>query len=166
MNSKKTLICSLALGALLLTGCRSSQKISSSFATFDFKTTCMGVAHDGTQALRAWGTGADKSRAVEQAKKNAVFDVIFNGIPGDKGCRQTPLVTEVNARERYSQYFDRFFSPGGEYTKFVRESSDRDGSRVISAGTSRQNYGVVVDVDVTGLRRQLIDDGVLSPSAR
>lgn len=161
MNSKHFVIPTLLAALLIAPSCRPKQEVTASFSTFKFDTTCLGAAHDGTQTLRAWGTGPEVSRAVEQAKKNALYDVLFLGIPGERGCRQTALVTEVNARERYSQYFDRFFSNGGEYTKFVRESSERDGSRITSKSNSRINYGIIVDVDVVGLKRQLEEDGII-----
>ena len=37
-----------------------------------FETECLGIEGDGSQTLRAWGTGRNRADAVEQAKKNAV----------------------------------------------------------------------------------------------
>lgn len=147
--------------ALLMGSCRGKQEISSSYALFKFDTTCVGTNGDGTQTLRAWGTGPSIDQAIEQAKKNAVSDVIFKGIKGDKGCNQNAIVTEVNARERYEEYFDRFFANGGEYRNFVFETSNKDRSRVKSKGTSRENYGVVVTVNRSALRDQLRNDGII-----
>ena len=45
-----------------------------------FESECMGVELDGSQTLKAWGTGRNYSDACEQAKKNAVRDVLFKGI--------------------------------------------------------------------------------------
>lgn len=151
-----------AIIALTVSSCRGKQTVTPSFSTFKFETSCLGTNADGSQTLRAYGNAADKAKAIEEAKKNAVYDVIFKGTQGGGTCNQPALVNEVNARERYAAYFDRFFANGGEYRNFVRESSTKDDSRIESKGTSRVNYGVVVDVDRPGLRRQLVSDGILS----
>ena len=120
---------------------------------------------DGDKA-RYKGKGVSKADAIEQAKKNAVADVLFKGIKDNGPCNTTPLVLEVNARERYAEYFNPFFSDGGEYKKFVREETGNQASRLEAKGTSINNWGVIVTVDREGLRRQLEKDGVLKPGTR
>ena len=41
---------------------------------------CMGVELDGSQTLRVLGYGRNRSDAKEQAMKNAVWAVVFDGI--------------------------------------------------------------------------------------
>lgn len=157
-------ICGLAvimLLPILNSGCRKQQTVVSGYAYTQFATTCMGVEHDGSQTLRAWGKGSNRADAIEQAKKNAVYDVIFRGITGEGECQQRALVTEVNARTRYAAYFDPFFSDGGEYLHFVKEENSGEKSRIEASGTSQVNYGVVVTVNRPALRQQLVADGIL-----
>ncbi len=152
----------LTCGLLLLfSGCRSKQTVSDTYAMYKFDTSCVSNNGDGTQDLRAWGTGPTIDVAIERAMKNAVNDVIFKGIKGGPGCEQNPIVFEVNARERYAEYFDRFFANGGEYKKFVTETSNKDGSRIRSKNNSRENYGVIVTVNRSGLQNQLRRDGII-----
>ena len=81
---------------------------------------CIGVELDGSQTLRVSGYGRNRTDAKEQAMKNAVWAVIFDGIrDGVQGCNMKPLLTEVNAKERYEDYFNKFFSDGGNYKKYV-----------------------------------------------
>ncbi len=157
------IVIAIAMTAMTVSinGCRSQQEISSTYSTYQLKTTSLGITNSGIHTLRAWGKGATKAKAIEQAKKNAVYDIIFNGVSGGNSSDYKAIVTEVNARERYQEYFDRFFADGGEYQRFVTESSNEDKSRVKSKGDSRENYGVVVDVDRSALRRQLVEDGIL-----
>lgn len=138
-------------------------EVSSAYAYTSFETTCMGVEHDGSQTLRAWGKGSNKADAIEQAKKNAVYDVLFKGIVGTGECARRPLVGEVNARERYAQYFNPFFSDGGEYRKFVKEEKSGEKSRLEAKAVSQTAYGIIVTVDREGLRKQLEEDGVIRP---
>ena len=56
---------------------------------------CLGVELDGSQTLRVQGYGRNRSDAKEQAMKNAVWAVIFDGVKdGVAGCNTRPLVTE------------------------------------------------------------------------
>lgn len=111
--------------------------------------------------MKTWGKGPSKDKAVAQAMKNAVNDIIFKGVGNGNEYFNKPLVYEVNARERYAEYFDRFFADGGEYANFVNESSHKDGSRIKSKGASRENYAVVVEVNRSALRNQLLNDGII-----
>ena len=85
----------------------------------EFEAECLGVEGDGSQTIRAYGFGKDKDDAVEQAQKNAVYAVIFKGITKGSGCNMKPLLTEVNAREKYEDYFDNFFKDDGPFEDFV-----------------------------------------------
>ena len=57
---------------------------------------------DGSLTLRVMGTGRNKIDAFEQAKKQAVYDVLFKGITkGNTDYNMRPVMTEVNARQRH-----------------------------------------------------------------
>ena len=60
---------------------------------------CLGIERDGSQTLRVVGEGRNKSDACEQAMKNAVWAVIFDGIKdgANAGCSTKPLITEERA---------------------------------------------------------------------
>lgn len=67
-----------------------------------------------SETLRAWGRGKNRTDAIEQAKKNAVRDVLFKGVvAGSRECSVRPLITEVNAQERYASYFNDFLETEG-----------------------------------------------------
>ena len=97
MKLKLTLIICL----FNLTFIYSQKKISGNYI---YKTECMGIEHDGSMTLKTWGNGRNRADAVEQAKKNAVRDVIFQSImEGKQDCLKKPLITEVNAEEKYEE---------------------------------------------------------------
>lgn len=113
---------------------------------------CMGVELDGSQTLRVQGYGRNRSDAKEQAMKNAVWAVIFEGIrDGVEGCNMKPLVTEVNAKERYEDYFNLFFTDNGAYKEYVslRDTKKRSGGR------SKDKLGYAYDLTIRVLRAQL-----------
>lgn len=113
---------------------------------------CIGVELDGSQTLRVLGYGRNRADAKEQAMKNAVWAVIFDGIrDGVEGCNMHPLVTEVNARERYEDYFNIFFADNGEYKKYVtlRDTKTR------SANRKKDKVGYSYEMTIRVLRSQL-----------
>lgn len=117
-----------------------------------YSVRCLGVELDGSQTLRVQGYGRNKNDAKEQAMKNAVYAVIFDGIrDGVEGCNMRPLVTEVNARERYEDYFDIFFSDKGAYKEYV---SMRD-TKKRSADKEKDRIGYSFDLTVRVLRPEL-----------
>ena len=126
------------------------------------ETECIGKELDGSLTLRVWGTGRNKTDALEQAKKQAIYDVLFNGVTkGNTDYNMRPVMTEVNARQRYQDYFDIFFMDRGEYRKYISMEDKRAGST-----RTRRNYrdvtvGVTVRVLVPQLRARLKSDGLL-----
>ena len=113
---------------------------------------CIGVELDGSQTLRVQGYGRNRSDAKEQAMKNAVWAVVFDGIrDGVKGCNMRPLVGEVNAKERYEDYFNIFLSDNGPDKEYV---SMRDTKRR-SGGKAKDKLGYSYDLTVRVLRPQL-----------
>lgn len=146
----------------LMCVCRSNKAVSPTVSAIAMETVSLGNNGDGTITVRAWGTGSNREAAIQQSMRKALRDVIFTGIKkgSNPGPAAQPLVGEVNAEERYARYFEAFFS-GTEYLKFVKEEGG-NAPRIKSDGLSREAYGVVLVIDRSALRRQLIEDGVLS----
>lgn len=132
---------------------------------YTYKTECLGLELDGSQTVKAWGNGRNRFDAVEQAKKNAVNDVLFNGIyEGKQDCEKRPVVSEVNARQKHENYFNNFFVDGGEYKNFVslkderilqKINRDRKGSR------ESVTHGFVIRVLRSELKQKMIQDGLI-----
>jgi hypothetical protein len=150
------------LMVLLLISCSAQKKISGNYI---FKTECIGIEMDGSQTLRAWGKGRNRFDAVEQAKKNAVNDVLFKGIiDGDQSCEKRPLVPEVNARQTYSNYFNLFFSDNGEYLKYISLKDEKIKDRIFRDKKIAEQgvvYAVTIRVLRAQLQQRLIKDGIL-----
>ncbi len=163
MSSKKVLYMAVLAICISLSSCKTPTRISSDYSYANFQTECLGVELDGSQTLRVFGKGKNKADAIEQAKKNAVRDILFKGIDAGSGeCSQRPLVNEVNAQEKYSYYFNPFFRDKGEYLTFVKLDEKRL-SRIKSSSNTQENWGVVVVVNRAGLRQKLINDNIIKP---
>ena len=108
---------------IAITSCSGQKKLAGNYT---YKSECMGVELDGSQTIKAWGNGRNRSDAVDQAKKNAIRDVIFFGInEGKSECNSKPLIFEVNAQDKYEDYFAKFFADGGEYKNFISLRDER-----------------------------------------
>ena len=132
---------------------------------YGYKTECMGVELDGSHTVKAWGNGRNRSDAVEQAKKNAVRDIIFFGLlEGKQDCKQKPLILEVNAQEKYEDYFNKFFADGGEYKNYISLRDERlldKVSRDRKKGRGSVTNGFIVRVLRSELKEKLIADGII-----
>ncbi len=154
----------VVVAALLATGCKTPTVIDSVYATHAFEIECLGTDMDGSQTLRSWGQGKNKAQAIENARKNAVRAVLFDGIThGSNGCDQRPVIGGVNAHEKNQTYFNHFFTDGGEFKKFTSMEDEKRTSRIKSSDKSIENWSVVVRVIRAALRQQMIDDGIINP---
>ena len=155
-------ICILLI-ACCLTLSASAQKKRNVTSYHQQEVECLGVELDGSQTVRAQGSGRNKADAVEQAKKNAVWAVIFNGIRGGmQGCDMRPLVNEANAHDKYEDYFNAFFADGGEYLKYVSMEDQKRGSKDKAKNKYVKSYTVTVRVLRSELRSRLLEDNVLT----
>ena len=153
----------LLLG-LVASSCRNHQRKIA--GNYEKESECLGVELDGSQTLAVWGSGRNRADAIEQAKKNGVRDVLFKGImAGKPGCNVKPLVPEVNAQQKYEDYFNAFFTDGSSYKQYI---TDKDGSdlhfEVIETrekAGSQATYRVIIRVLRPQLKAKLIEDKIL-----
>lgn len=150
----------LCISTMSLSSC--GTKKTSLGAFYSFETECLGTEYDGSLTLRAWGEGNSKKDAVEQAKKQAVRDVIFKGITrGVNDYHMRPLVTEPNGAEKYQDYFNRFFSDEGEYVAFVNMKDEKPNSKQVMENRQVYKFGVTVRVLYSELKKKLQNDGII-----
>lgn len=150
-------ILSICLLIIIMCGCKTNHH-----AYYTYATHCLGVELDGSQTLLAWGEGKNKADAEEQAKKNAVRDVLFKGInAGKSDCTKVPLVNTPNAQRKYEDYFNAFFADGGDYLSYVTMADQKK----FGKNKERYQYGekrsVIVRVLRSELKKRLQDDGIL-----
>jgi len=165
MNNKTLFFIAISLFAfgIILPSCSPQHKIAGNYNSFE--TECLGVELDGSQTLKSWGFGRNRTDAVEQAKKNAIRDVLFKGIRnGRQDCNLKPLLNEPNAQERHENFFNKFFADGGEYSKFISMKDQSTGPQITKdrkGAGSEVTYGVIVRVLRSELRSEMIKDNIL-----
>jgi hypothetical protein len=101
--------------------------------------------------LRATGKARDVSGAIEDAKKAAVWFVLFGG--------DSPLISSAH-KSKFEKISSNFWNNS---TAWIRFTSDIKGKRQEGAMTL---VDVVVKVDREGIRRSLVADGVIEDAAQ
>lgn len=157
----RNLFISAVLLIMLFVACSSKQKVTTT-AFHSYTTECLGKRLDGSQTLRVWATGRNRSDAIEQAKKKAVYDVTFTGIHAGGGeCNAYPVVDEANARKKYEEYFDRFFADGGAFRKYVTADNQKKSAMRKFQGDGDVMYGIIVIVNRSALRQRYENDSII-----
>lgn len=121
------------------------------------KPVTTSVSASGIIYLTSNGYGKKKKEAIEEAKRNALKAVLFDGIPGSKLKR--PLVNQPGARNANRAYFDAFFAKGGRYTQFV-SMQKRDPLNSVKVGSGHQE-AIFVEINYLSLQRELEAAGVI-----
>lgn len=133
-------------------------------AYYDYKSKVIASELDGSYTIRAWGRARYATDAYDQARKQALRDVIFNGVESSTSTVQPlkPLIFEVNAEQKYETYFNNFFKYGGEYTKYSSTIKEkRIGSSKFAKNEVQCIAEVTVSVDRQKLKEKLQKDGIL-----
>ena len=129
-----------------------NQKKTASY--YDVETECLEDKLDGSFILQAWGKGSSKTEAIDQAKRNVLNDILFNGV--NKGCQMRPLIVEVNASTKYRSYVYAFFEK--EYKDYI---SIEKSPKSMKKSRKQTSYGIKIRVKVEALRQKLIEDNIL-----
>lgn len=140
------------------------------FMNSEKASICEGTELDGSQMVRAFGVGKTARDAKKQLEKNAMRDVLFNGIrDGKEGCQIAPLVNDPNAREKHQKYFNRFFSDGGQYKRYVKEndSPGKTTKRYKGEGKTKL-WTKIVTINMVKMEKELKQEGIIpkDPSKR
>lgn len=120
----------------------------------------------GTYLIKVWSYSKKPAVAIEQSKKNAIHGIIFQGFAGKQGVPgQKPLANNSNLEFEKADFFKAFFSDNeGRYMKFVSLTTDGSVSAQDRLKIDKKTYkiGVVVSVNVSLLRKDLEDAGIIS----
>ena len=161
---KKYLFLVALVAMMMLTGCGAKR----SQAYYDQPSLVLSANLDGSYVIRVQVRAKDGVVAFTEAQRKAVQEVIFDGVKaGNSGITDLkPLCFDRNAREKYEDYWNAFFSDNGpwkEYASYkdrraVTTRYERDGRQMIETGT--------VTVDRAGLKKKLIADGIIPAEGR
>lgn len=148
---------------ILTTAC--SKKVNRNIGTNNLEIHCLGKNSDGTLNIRSWGTARKLKDAIEEAKKNALKEVIFTGVKnGSTSCGIVPLLLSVNAERNHESFFASFFSNSEVYNQFVTITQDNINNARKYTTTAHSAQGIVHSIDVSinklGLKEYLKSKGI------
>ncbi len=157
-NIIRLLLC-LSVAALFSScGAKKSQ------AYYDYKTQYIATERDGSYTVRSWGRGRNAVDALEEARKQAIYDVLFTGLQPSSSLNLSPvkpLLLEVNAKDKYADYFNAFFQDNGAYLEFC---SVKERKWMTSKWTRAEGQSLcetTVCVFASKLKAKLQQDGIL-----
>ena len=128
-----------------------------------YEVVCVDEGKGTNYTIKVFSFSKKPKVAIEQAKKNAVHAIIFQGINSGPCVSQKPLVMNPNIEQEKKEFFKSFFATGGKYMKFVTASNNGRVRPEDVSKVSKKEFkiGVIVSVDVDGLRRDLESAGIL-----
>lgn len=128
-----------------------------------YEIEAVSTGSSGSYLIKVWSYSKKPVLAIEQAKKNAVHGIIFQGFTGKPGVSgQKPLTSNSNLEQEKREFFDPFFEDGGKYMKFVSLSNDGSIAAEDRLKVGNQyKIGVIVSVNVAALRKDLEDAGII-----
>lgn len=154
------LACMLTLTVSLSAQNRRADKDTQSWV---YEIEPVSVGSQGTYLIKVWSYSKRPVVAIEQAKKNAVHGIIFKGFMGKQGVPgQRALSSNPNLEMEQEIFFKNFFAEGGKYMKFVNVTNDGAIAAEDRLKMGREyKIGVIVSVNVAGLRKDLEEAGIL-----
>lgn len=130
--------------------------------SFDIASLSVGVA--GTKLVKVWGEGSSVNKAMEQAKKNALYACLFLGLPSGNSVNATPaLCVDVMAYNNNYDYFKKFFKNKGEYLNYVILKTNivpsGDDIRHLQGGGYK--VAIYVQIMYDNLRKHMEESGII-----
>ena len=146
---KRLLLFVAVIATMTFVGCN-PQKVSTA-AFYETETQFMNLEGDGSITVRAFGIGRYRGDAIDQARKNAIRDVMLS----------KPLIMEINAEEKYAAFLNNFFTDGGPYKEFFsREDRRRETSDKYWSG-KQMKIAVTIRVLRPELQQYLRDNNII-----
>jgi len=156
---KKFSLLIAAFAAIVFAGCGSKR----SQAYYEKPSQVLSANYDGSYVIRVQVRAKDAVIAFTDGQRKAVEEVIFTGVKaGSNGISDLkPLCFDMNAREKYEDYFNAFFAEKGPWKQFIA-MKDRRTFTTNRSRTDAQTLGqVTVTVYRADLKRKLQEDGII-----
>lgn len=124
-----------------------------------YEIVSAGEGQQGVYKIKVWAFSKKPKVSEDLFKKYAVHGVLFKGIPAYKRTSEKkPLIMDPEAKDTYHDFFQTFFTDGGDYQNFAQFTSGTP--EIIQVGKENK-IGMVVLVQKDELRKYLEDSGII-----
>jgi hypothetical protein len=161
MKNQVIFICFLLLSGTLFGQAR--KKADEDTENWRYEIEGQAEGKDGSYVVKVWSYSKKKDVAIEQAKKNAVHGIIFQGFTGaGKVSSQPPIARTPGLEIEKADFFKTFFADNGPYMKYVSVTNDGsiDPNDRLKVG-KEYKIGVLVSVKKDLLKKDLQAQGII-----
>jgi hypothetical protein len=138
----------------------------SSCASFAFKnniniqTQGVSIENGGYCTIKIWDTRKGEKYIIEQARKDAIYSILFSGIAESKTCaRQPPILNKKEAQINFKKIERSIFSKNGKWSIFTNSATIETN---LPSNLGNKNWKVYqVTISVTALRKYLEQENVI-----
>jgi len=125
-----------------------------------YQTECITIETDGYATFKIWDTNIGAKYSQEEARKDAVYAILFSGISGSIGCAtQPPILNKTEEQENFKTIEKSFFSNKGKWTIFTRSAVTET---TLPANLGTKNWKVYqVSVSKNELRKYLEEQKII-----
>lgn len=154
----------IAVIAMVFVGCGPKR----SQAYYDAPSKVLSANYDGSYVIRVQVRARNAAIAFTDGQRKAVQEVIFDGVKaGSNGISDLkPLCFDLNAREKYEDYWNAFFQDNGEWTNYASLKDKRTTTTRYQRDGRQMIETVTVTVMRAELKKKLQEDGIIPKAGR
>lgn len=124
-----------------------------------YQYECISIGTNST--IKIWSPKKGTKYKFQDALKNAVELILFEGISGEKCTKQSPLLNTTESKEKFKKIEATFFSKKGDYSKFVNLVTNENEKRGVKKDVSIPVYTITVSVQE--IEKYLKEKEILKP---
>jgi hypothetical protein len=127
---------------------------------FSFQIECVTIETDGYVTIKIWDTKKGAKYKPEQARKDAIYAILFSGISAGNGCStQPPILNKTEELENFKTIEKSFFAKKGKWSMFTRSSET---ASTLPANLGENNWKVYqVSISKNELRKYLENQKII-----
>jgi len=136
--------------------------LSDAHAQSSYQYECVSFGNDGYVTIKIWNPKKGSSYKFEQSRKDAIYVVLFSGIPSNNGCiLQKPLLQKQEEQEKFKKLEKEFFKKNGIWTKFTGTAETESALPENLGSKNLKVFQVSVAKDL--LRKYLEENNIVKP---
>ena len=126
-----------------------------------YQTECVSLDTEGYITIKIWDTQKGAKYSTEDARKDAIRAVFYDGIAGTNGCQsQLPVLGKITEQDNFRAFEKTFFGKKGKWSIFTRSSAPES---TLPALLGEKNWKVYqVSVAKANLRKYLEEQKIIT----